>query len=264
MTVQIGVEVLPEAVRALAMSHAAASRAASLRLQLDRENRLAEFAARRLSALSGATATTGDQDHTAALAAAEADVATHDRAASVLQARLARLDSLAQTDAPSNDPTNDRRVLLATQVTLVEAAQQAASDAARELSGVTATLVSTGTGTMCAAPGSQLLSAMVEHGLLDPAMHQLARAQAAMDVLAAELDDVTASGDQPESVDGDLDLFDRWFADFFTDFALDRRLVQAHHVVHACQEDLAVVAGRLDARHAHLALRLRAPSQPGR
>lgn len=246
MTVSIGPEALSESVRTLANAHAAASRASSLRLQLDRESRLAQFAASRLAHVSEHPV-----DH-ATVAAAEADLQTHERAASSIAGRLARLEALAA----QRSPTDDHRVLLATAVTLVEAAQQATVDAARELSGVEATLVSTTTGVVSAAPCGQLLQTMVDRDLLDPAMRQLARAQAAMDVLAAELDDVTASGDQPEGLDDDLDLFERWFADFFSDFALHQRIVQAHDVVHACQGDLHVVAGRLDARHARLALRL--------
>ena len=265
MTIPIGTETLSEAVRTLAVTHAAACRATALQRQLDQEKHRAARAADRLDELTRTNAhdvgshrpedvAPGSGVPTAvAVAAADADLGTHARAATALTARLGRLEALAEQRAP----TGDRRVLLATQVTLVEAAQQAAADASRELSGVAATLVSTSTGASVGAHCGHLMQSMVEHGLVDAATQQLARAQTAMDVLAAELDDVTESGDQPEALDHDLQLFDLWFADFFSDFALQQRLAEAHDIVHACQEDLHVVTGRLDARRAHLALRLR-------
>jgi hypothetical protein len=264
MTVPLSTDALSDAVRTLATTQAAARRAAALHRQLDEEHRRTARAVDRLDALTcSATPECSSLPEEVALgpavsndvavAAAGADLGTHARAAKALSARLGTLEAQAEQHPASGDPA----VLLATQVTLVEAAQQAAADAARELSGVSATLVSTTTGATTGALFGHVMLSMVEHGLVDAATQQLARAQTAMDVLAAELDDVSAAGDGAEKLDDHLRLFDLWFADFFTDFALQQRLAEAHDIVYACQEDLHVVAGRLDARHAQLALRLR-------
>ncbi len=264
MTVPLGVDPLSAAVRALASTQAAARRATALQRQLDQEEQRTARAIDRLDALTetgshegsgppGAAALGPGVDNDVAVAAAGADLGTHARAAKALSARLGVLEAQSEQRAPSDDPT----VLLATQVTLVEAAQRAAADAARELSGVSATLVSTTTGATAGRPCGHVMQSMVANGLVDAATQQLARAQTAMDVLAAELDDVSAAGDQSDHLDDHLRLFDLWFSDFFSDFALQQRLAEAHDIVHACQEDLHVVTGRLDARHAQLALRLR-------
>lgn len=228
-----------------AVVEAATRRAAALRPHVQHEQELRSHAEQRVDGLSRRQVA-----RLAPLAAAQADLTTHAVSAVTLRARLSGLEATAAAPVPGQ-PAED-----ATCGLLLREATTAATRASHELSGMQAMLQSSATGTASdVASGLDLVHSLVRNELIVAMTRALTKAQVAMDVLAAELDDLSAALPCAPSLDTDLRLFDRWFDNFFTDWALPHRLPAAMGVVRACQGEVAVVAERLDSLHADLALR---------